>query len=42
MKLARERIGGNSMAHHALQLVREGLTSLAEAQRINFSSDEEG
>jgi len=41
MQLARERISGHSMAHHALELVRQGLTSLAEAQRINFASDDE-
>jgi MSHA biogenesis protein MshE len=41
MQLARERISGQSMAHHALELVRQGLTSLAEAQRINFASDDE-
>ena len=41
MQLARERISGLSMAHHALELVRQGLTSLAEAQRINFASDEQ-
>jgi hypothetical protein len=33
---------GRSMAHNALELVRQGLTSLVEAQRINFDSDEEG
>jgi MSHA biogenesis protein MshE len=30
---------GQTMAFHALQLVRSGKTSLAEALRIGFDSD---
>ncbi len=36
MKLARDRMKGHSMAFHALALVRQGRTSLAEALRIGF------
>ena len=38
-KLARERMRGQTMAFHALALVREGRTSLAEAMRIGFELD---
>lgn len=31
---ARERMHGNTMSHHALELVKQGRTSLAEAMRI--------
>jgi len=40
MKLARERMNGRTMAFHALQLVRQGRTSLAEALRIGFDADD--
>ncbi len=36
MRLARERMKGQTMAYHALELVRQGRTSLAEAMRIGF------
>ncbi len=36
MKAARERMKGHTLAHHALELVRQGRTSLAEALRIGF------
>jgi MSHA biogenesis protein MshE len=39
LKTARERMKGQTMAFHALQLVRSGKTSLAEALRIGFDSD---
>ena len=42
MKTARERMKGQTLAHHALQLVRQGRTSLAEALRIGFDTDEQG
>jgi MSHA biogenesis protein MshE len=42
MMIARERMKGRFMAHNALELVRQGLTSLAEAQHINFDPGEEG
>ena len=41
MKLARERMKGNTLAYHALALVRQGRTSLAEALRIGFDVDEQ-
>lgn len=40
MKLARERMQGRTMAAHALELVRQGRTSLAEALRIGFDADD--
>ena len=42
MMIARERMKGRFMAHNALELVRQGLTSLAEAQHISFDPGEEG
>jgi MSHA biogenesis protein MshE len=41
MKLARERMQGQTMATHALELVRQGRTSLAEALRIGFDADDD-
>jgi MSHA biogenesis protein MshE len=41
MKLARERMKGQTMAYHVLQLVRQGRTSLAEGLRIGFDADEQ-
>ncbi len=41
MKSARERMKGHTLAHHALALVRQGRTSLAEALRIGFDVDEQ-
>jgi len=44
MRAARERMKGHTMAHHALDLVRQGRTSLAEALRVGFDvgdSDEQ-
>ena len=41
MKSARERMKGQTLAHHALELVRQGRTSLAEALRIGFDVDEQ-
>ncbi len=40
MKAARERMKGRTLSHHALELVRQGRTSLAEALRIGFDVDE--
>ena len=40
-KAARERMKGHTLAHHALELVRQGRTSLAEALRIGFDVDEQ-
>ncbi len=36
MRAARERMKGHTMAYHALELVRQGRTSLAEALRVGF------
>ena len=41
MKLARDRMKGQTMAYHVLQLVRQGRTSLAEGLRIGFDVDEQ-
>jgi len=41
MKLARDRMKGQTMANHVLQLVRQGRTSLAEGLRIGFDADEQ-
>ena len=41
MKTARERMQGQTLAYHALQLVRQGRTSLAEALRIGFDVDDQ-
>jgi MSHA biogenesis protein MshE len=42
MRLARERMKGQTMAYHALDLVRQGRTSLAEAMRIGFEIEAAG
>jgi MSHA biogenesis protein MshE len=39
MKAARERMRGKTMVYHALELVRQGKTTLAEAMRIGFEID---
>ncbi len=41
MRLARERMAGRTLAHHVLDLVRVGKTSLSEAMRIGFDTDEQ-
>ncbi len=40
MSAARERMKGQTLSHHVLELVRQGRTSLAEALRIGFDLDE--
>jgi len=40
MRLARERMKGQTMAFRTLELVRQGKTSLAEALRIGFDADD--
>jgi len=42
MRSARERMKGHTMAYHALSLVREGRTTIAEAMRIGFEIDAGG
>jgi MSHA biogenesis protein MshE len=42
MRLARTRMQGQTMAFHALELVRQGRTSLAEAMRIGFEIEAAG
>jgi MSHA biogenesis protein MshE len=39
MRTARERMKGQTMPYHALELVRQGRTSLSEAMRIGFEID---
>lgn len=41
MKLGRDRMKGQTMAFHALELVRQGRTTLAEALRIGFDVDDQ-
>jgi MSHA biogenesis protein MshE len=36
MRTARQRMQGHTMAYHALELVRQGKTTLAEALRVGF------
>jgi MSHA biogenesis protein MshE len=40
MRAARERMRGRTMPFHALELVRQGLTSLSEAMRIGFEVED--
>jgi MSHA biogenesis protein MshE len=42
MRIARERMQGHTMAFHALELVRQGKTSLAEALRVGFDLNDAG
>jgi MSHA biogenesis protein MshE len=39
LRAARERMKGHTLAYHALELVRSGRTSLAEALRVGFDVD---
>jgi MSHA biogenesis protein MshE len=41
IRVARETMKGRTMAHHALALVRQGKTSLAEALRVGFDVDDD-
>ena len=41
MRSARERMQGHTLAHHALELVRQGRTSLAEAMRIGVDAEDD-
>lgn len=41
MQLARERMKGHTLPFHALELVRQGRTSLAEAMRIGVDVDDQ-
>ncbi|MBP7647664.1 MAG: MSHA biogenesis protein MshE, partial [Comamonas sp.] len=40
LRLASERMKGQTMAHHALELVRTGRTTVAEAMRIGLDADD--
>lgn len=40
MRSARERMRGQTMAHHALELVKTGRTSIAEAMRVGYDVDD--
>ena len=41
LRTARERMRGHTMPFHALELVRQGRTSVAEAMRIGFDLDDQ-
>ena len=41
LKAARERMKGHTLAFHALELVRQGKTSMAEALRVGFDVDDQ-
>ena len=41
LRAGRERMKGHTLAFHALELVRHGRTSVAEALRIDFDTDEQ-
>ena len=41
MRAARNNMKGTTLAHHAIELVRAGRTTLAEAIRVGFDIDEE-
>jgi len=41
MQAARERMKGHTLAYQALELVRQGRTSLAEALRVGFDVDDQ-
>jgi MSHA biogenesis protein MshE len=41
LKAAKERMKGQTLAFHALELVRQGRTSLAEALRVGFDVDDQ-
>ena len=41
MQAARERMKGHTLAYHALELVRQGRTSLAEALRVGYDVDDQ-
>ncbi len=41
LKAARDRMKGHTLAFHALELVRQGKTSLAEALRVGFDVDDQ-
>ncbi len=40
LRAARERLAGQTLTHHALQLVRQGRTSLAEAMRVGYDLED--
>jgi MSHA biogenesis protein MshE len=40
MRAARDRMKGHTMAYHALELVRQGRTSMAEALRVGFDIED--
>ncbi len=40
LRAARERLAGRTLTHHALELVRQGRTSLAEAMRVGYDLED--
>ncbi len=40
LRAARQRMAGRTLTHHALELVRQGRTSLAEAMRVGYDLED--
>ena len=40
LRAARERLAGQTLTHHALELVRQGRTSVAEAMRVGYDLED--
>jgi MSHA biogenesis protein MshE len=40
LQAARARMAGQTLTHHALELVRQGRTSLAEAMRVGYDLED--
>jgi MSHA biogenesis protein MshE len=40
LQAARERMNGQTLSYHALYLVRQGRTSVAEAMRVGYDTDD--
>ncbi|MBX9870743.1 MAG: GspE/PulE family protein [Burkholderiaceae bacterium] len=40
LRAARERLAGQTLTHHALELVRQGRTSLTEAMRVGYDLED--
>jgi MSHA biogenesis protein MshE len=40
LSAARERMAGHTLMHHALELVRQGKTTLSEAMRVGYDTED--
>jgi MSHA biogenesis protein MshE len=40
LSAARARLAGKTLTHHALELVRQGRTTLAEAMRVGYDLED--